>query len=130
RHDLVALGIECNRRHNLLTLLLVEKLSGDGHIRGRFDHGLHSYLYSIGHLRSRTTIARFGAARCAAFSLAPARQHRYDMEGAVSYLRIAARPSLFDNRSPTGGSNPSIPKAGAPIYNLERISPYSAIFYV
>jgi hypothetical protein len=53
RHDIIAVGVECNRRYNLFTPFLTEKLSRNGEVRGRFNNGLYIHLYSIGHLRSR-----------------------------------------------------------------------------
>jgi len=45
--------------------------------------------------------------------LDPARQYGYDINSPVSYLRMAARRSLFDNLT-GGGLEPLHPKTGTP----------------
>ncbi len=61
--------------------------------------------------------------------LDPARQHRYDINTPVSYLRMAARRSLFDNLD--GGGLETLPSQnGNANRDFERLSPYCGIFYV
>ena len=59
----------------------------------------------------------------------PARQHRYDIKNPVSYSRMAARHSLFDNLD--GRWTRTLPSQnGNASRDFERLSPYSVIFYV